>query len=457
MNQDQLQFDFQLKALFMFNPMAVPTVPKPSEQDQQDAKLIYYFPSNANIDEKRIQTGMAEGIFIFFKQFNPNEQMMQKQWESNDKEDELKFQTIHLESQTHIICQIRNDLFLFMTLAHVKIPKVKVIPEDYFFSECNKFHYSLSKNLYTNVAENYINNFSLFYGSDLSQLDQFTWRWIQCNARTSAYLNLFYFQTLSFKYACDSSNLLLLQFLLTMIRQIESSITDFMVFYNGYFVYSTLPHKIALLIKEHYYGNGLSWQTQEQKVGQKQFLTHEQSQLAYLNFNNLKYLTKDTNFNPQIIYLNQQKKQFFTFLEKQMFFVIISDIIKDFTNMAKVNIALSKNVDKISNKLETSIEINQKQDSIKYIYFNGINLASKISTSLNIQKLSSENLRILQQVYEKLNLSNQYVIRNADMWFFGIKVGDKRVIYLQSSTIPLSKIEEEIIKFAEQLFPNLLL
>ncbi|CAK75294.1 unnamed protein product (macronuclear) [Paramecium tetraurelia] len=32
MNQDQLQFDFQLKALFMFNPLAIPTVPKPSEQ-----------------------------------------------------------------------------------------------------------------------------------------------------------------------------------------------------------------------------------------------------------------------------------------------------------------------------------------------------------------------------------------------------------------------------------------
>ncbi|CAD8080973.1 unnamed protein product [Paramecium sonneborni] len=32
-NQDQLNFDFQLKALFFFNPLAVPTVTKPSEQD----------------------------------------------------------------------------------------------------------------------------------------------------------------------------------------------------------------------------------------------------------------------------------------------------------------------------------------------------------------------------------------------------------------------------------------
>ncbi|CAD8139485.1 unnamed protein product [Paramecium pentaurelia] len=457
MNQDHLQFDFQLKALFMFNPLAVPTVPKPSEQDQQDAKLIYYFPQNANIEEKRIQTGMAEGIFIFFKQFNPNEQMMQKQWQQDDKENELKFQTIHLESQTHIICQIREDLFLFMTIAHQKIPKVKVIVEDYFFSECNKFHYSLSKNLYTNVAENFINNFSLFYGFDISQLDQYTWRWIQCNARTSSQLNLFYFQTQSFKYAFDASIFLLLQFLLSMIRQIESQITDFLVFYNGYFVYSTLPHKMALLIKEHYYGNGLSWSTTEQKVAQKQFLSYEQSQLAYLNFNNLKNLPKDSSFSPQIIYLNQQKKYFFTFLEKQFFVILISDITKDLSNMTTVTTALLKNVDKISSKLESYIETNQKQDSIRYIYFNGINLASKISSQLNIQKLSQENLRILQQVYEKLNHCNQYVIRNAGMWFFGIKVVDKRVIYLQSATISLSKIEEEINKFVEQLFPNFLL
>ncbi|CAK75295.1 unnamed protein product (macronuclear) [Paramecium tetraurelia] len=124
--------------------------------------------------------------------------------------------------------------------------------------------------------------------------------------------------------------------------------------------------------------------------------------------------------------------------------------------MNNVTDALARNVDKLSTKLETYIEANQKQDSLRYIYFNGINLASKVSNQLNIQKLSSENLRILQQVYEKLNHCNQYVVRNAGMWFFGIKVVDKRVIYLQTATISLSKIEEEINKFKEQFFPNML-
>lgn len=70
--------------------------------------------------------------------------------------------------QTHIICRINAELFLFMTLSHPKIAKIKTITEDYFYSECNKFHYSFSKNLYTNVAENYISNFALFYGYDLT-------------------------------------------------------------------------------------------------------------------------------------------------------------------------------------------------------------------------------------------------------------------------------------------------
>lgn len=55
-----------------------------------------------------------------------------------------------------------------MTFSHPKIIKIKTIAEEYFYSECHKFHYSVSKNLYTNIAENYIDNFALFYNYDLS-------------------------------------------------------------------------------------------------------------------------------------------------------------------------------------------------------------------------------------------------------------------------------------------------
>ncbi|CAE7620424.1 unnamed protein product [Symbiodinium sp. CCMP2592] len=42
-------------AFFIFNPSLVPKEPKPTEEAIQDAKIIYYSPSCAPIEEKRSQ------------------------------------------------------------------------------------------------------------------------------------------------------------------------------------------------------------------------------------------------------------------------------------------------------------------------------------------------------------------------------------------------------------------
>ncbi|CAD8151559.1 unnamed protein product [Paramecium octaurelia] len=455
MNQDQLNFDFSVKALFIFNPLAVPTIPKPSEQDQQDAKLIYYYPQGANVEEKRIQTGMAEGIFQFFAQFNPSPNLLEQQ-ENKSKNESLQFQTIHLEQQTHIICRVREDLFLFITLAHQKIPKIKTIVEDYFFSECNKFHYSLSKNLYTNVAENFVANFDLFYGCDLTQINHFTQRWILCNARSSTTMNLFNFQSFSLKYAqIDAAIYLHLQSILTFARQQEDQITDYVVFYAGYFLFSTLPHQKAILFKEHYYGSGLPWINLDTKINLK-FPANAESQTAYLNFFNLKNAIRD-GFTGQIVYLNKQKKNMFTYLDKQLLIIAIANPLNNLQNLPKVANVFSKQIDKLVYKLEIVIEQSQKQDFVRFIYFNGVNLAYRISSQLNVPKLGSENLRVLQLVYEKLNTRNQYVIRTAGVWFYGNRVSERKVVYILPANIPLSKVEEEVNKIAESTFPNLLL
>jgi len=67
------------------------------------------------VDEKRIQTGMAEGIFVFFDTFNEN------------KIEEKGFHVIYLESQTHIIYRLRVDYFVFMTLTHKSNIKISTI------------------------------------------------------------------------------------------------------------------------------------------------------------------------------------------------------------------------------------------------------------------------------------------------------------------------------------------
>lgn len=60
-------------AFFIFNPSLVPETPKPSEEELQDAKIIYYSPSCAPIEEKRSQVGMIEGLISFTAMFSGEE------------------------------------------------------------------------------------------------------------------------------------------------------------------------------------------------------------------------------------------------------------------------------------------------------------------------------------------------------------------------------------------------
>ncbi len=42
---------------------------KPEEHDYQDAKLLFYYPMDTNIHEKRNQVGLTEGNIVFWSKF----------------------------------------------------------------------------------------------------------------------------------------------------------------------------------------------------------------------------------------------------------------------------------------------------------------------------------------------------------------------------------------------------
>lgn len=110
-------------------------------------------------------------------------------------------------------------------------------------------------------------------------------------------LNFLYFQNQQFKYApLDAPLFLTLQYLTAMINQLYSKVQDVLIFYNGYFIYSSLPHKVAVQFKEHYYGSGTAWQINDQKIETK-FLNFEEC--AFLRFSNF----KGSIITPQKVYI----------------------------------------------------------------------------------------------------------------------------------------------------------
>ena len=71
--------NFSLKSLFIFDSTLKSHKRKPSDDEIQDAKLLFYHPSNEERMVKRSNMGIVEGTISFmdaFEQSEPNEKFI---------------------------------------------------------------------------------------------------------------------------------------------------------------------------------------------------------------------------------------------------------------------------------------------------------------------------------------------------------------------------------------------
>ena len=59
----------EIREFFIFNTKLKSPLEKPSDDDIQDAKLLYYYPENTEILVKRSNMGIIEGTTAFMKEF----------------------------------------------------------------------------------------------------------------------------------------------------------------------------------------------------------------------------------------------------------------------------------------------------------------------------------------------------------------------------------------------------
>jgi hypothetical protein len=60
---------FIIEQIFIFHPLLKSPLPKPSDDEAQDAKLLYYYPSTEQILVKRSNIGIIEGTLSFMNSF----------------------------------------------------------------------------------------------------------------------------------------------------------------------------------------------------------------------------------------------------------------------------------------------------------------------------------------------------------------------------------------------------
>eukprot|EP00927_Polykrikos_kofoidii_P009346 TRINITY_DN13892_c0_g1_i1.p1 TRINITY_DN13892_c0_g1~~TRINITY_DN13892_c0_g1_i1.p1 ORF type:complete len:502 (-),score=67.28 TRINITY_DN13892_c0_g1_i1:119-1624(-) len=97
-------------AFFIFDPTLVSDRPKPSEDDEADAKIIYYCPSSASQQEKRSQAGMIEGLISFCSMFKG---------ESGESSGPLR--SIRTKQLSFSVLQAEPHIWMVLAMRHPQI------------------------------------------------------------------------------------------------------------------------------------------------------------------------------------------------------------------------------------------------------------------------------------------------------------------------------------------------
>ena len=70
--QKYQHFEFKIKNVIIFDPRMWPDKRKAEEFEIQDSKLLYYFPQNADQNEKRNHVGLQEGSLMYWDDLDKN-------------------------------------------------------------------------------------------------------------------------------------------------------------------------------------------------------------------------------------------------------------------------------------------------------------------------------------------------------------------------------------------------
>jgi hypothetical protein len=130
---------FSLKSFFIFDPTLKPNCKKPSDNDIQDIKLLYYYPNNEDIIIKRSNSGIIEGTISFIDAF---------------AETEDKFILVELTKFFYIANRFENNKYIAMILNKNSSP-----PEIW-----GNQNTETRKKWLNSFLKNFYNMFVLFHG-----------------------------------------------------------------------------------------------------------------------------------------------------------------------------------------------------------------------------------------------------------------------------------------------------
>ncbi len=147
------QLAFKLDYVFIYDPDKVPDDPKASEQDQMDAKRIFFYPPLTDINAQRNLQGFAEGVILFFNSFST----FPKSDSENRQKEVDGFNVLALDKKYLASKKVASSLILVIVFDCPSIDSAAQ-KDAYYSSEY------LGLELLEQVFNNFLNTFCLFYG-----------------------------------------------------------------------------------------------------------------------------------------------------------------------------------------------------------------------------------------------------------------------------------------------------
>lgn len=141
--------NFSLKSCFISDFTLRPTKPKPSDEEIQEAKLLYYYPDNEHIEIKRSNIGIIEGTVSFLDTFSADTSP-----DNTTEEDSNQFILIEMLRCYYISAKFENNKHIGFILN--KPHQTSEYTNTQNIITLKKWFYSLLKNFY--------NTFVLFNG-----------------------------------------------------------------------------------------------------------------------------------------------------------------------------------------------------------------------------------------------------------------------------------------------------
>jgi len=494
--------EFTIERLYIFNPTLQPKVQKPLESDFQDAKLLYYYPDNVHIEIKRNDVGLAEGMVTFWGVFNDGEPS--------------KSQLVYTNPYAYLIDNFEGDLWICIVLKSFT-EEPSYLPGDtktYPTLPVENFKVekpNLTKETAMRFVKHFVTSFSLFYGKmgsyvneeqrftdDFNHIfEKFMLHYKKLNALNFPRINILKYLDNYINYApIDKKVFMSVHYLLDVIKHIDKNIKHQIVFYNGYFIYSTFHLKIAQMFYDYFYVGGDTMSIEVNKLftkftgipdsqkfdpklkyghrldlmSDKGFLTgfidnsETKSRMLNENIEDSNAESINDEFIPTV-HLEAlglpASYRLITYFEGGLLLLSFYDSREDIklTKISEVQFAINKNIAKLSTNLDKQIKRIYAQDELsKLLYENHCNFALRVSKTFlkNIESSLFKNITYMKERFDKDESCRSIITKCHGYWVYGRIFNQRRVFMLLNGLNNLSKAEEEKEELIRYNFSNIL-